>query len=152
MARKSSERLRTLLKLAEMREQAAARQLGQGNERLQQAQLQSHQLHRYESDYQQRYVDLGGSALSSNALRNFQGFFRQLETAQIRQEQTVELRAKECEKARQCWLEQHARRRLLDRVRDQRLASEALAAEKKAQRDLDDRPPRASVFASPDFK
>lgn len=145
MARKSSERLQTLLKLAAMREQAAARQLALSSERLQQAQLQSQQLQQYEQDYQHRYVELSGTAVSRNFLLNYQGFFHQLETAQTQQTHAIELRAGDREQARLRWLEQHARRRLLSRVREQRLASEALSAEKKVQRELDDRVPRVAV-------
>lgn len=142
MARKGSDRLQTLLKLAAMREQAAARQLAQSSERLQQAQQQSQQLRQYEHDYQQSYVDHGSETVSRSFLLNYQGFFRQLETAQTQQHQTIELRVGDREQARLRWLEQYTKRHLLNRVREQRLASEALAAEKKTQRELDDRPPR----------
>ncbi len=150
MARKGSERLQTLLKLAAMREQAAARQLGVSSERLQQAQLQSQQLQQYERDYQQRYVDMGSATVSRNFLLNYQGFFRQLETVQTQQQQTIELRAGDREQARLRWLEQHAKRRLLNRVREQRLANEALAAEKKIQREIDDRTMRSASLGQSD--
>lgn len=150
MARKGSERLQTLLKLAAMREQAAARQLGLSSERLQQAQSQSQQLRQYEHDYQQRYVDSGAEPVSRSFLLNYQGFFRQLETVQTQQHQTIKLREGDREQARLRWLEQHAKRRLLNRVREQRLASEALATEKKMQRELDDRAPRLTATAQSD--
>lgn len=142
MARKSSDRLQTLLKLAAMREQAAARQLAASSERLQQAQLQGQQLQQYERDYQQRYTDLGSETVSRNFLLNYQGFFRQLQTAQTQQSQTVQMRESDREQARLRWVEQYARGRLLNRVREQRLATEAAATEKKTQRELDDRMPR----------
>jgi flagellar protein FliJ len=146
MARKSSERLQTLLKLVAMREQAAARQLMLSSERLQQAQQQSRQLQQYEHDYQERFVDLGSQPVTRNFLLNYQGFFRQLETAQTQQSHTIELRAGDREQARLRWIEQHAKHRLLSRVREQRLASEALDAEKKTQRELDDRAPKPPHF------
>lgn len=142
MARKGSDRLQTLLKLAAMREQAAARQLAQSSERLQQAQQQSRQLQQYERDYQQRFIDLDSAPVNRNFLLNYQGFFRQLETAQTQQDQTIQLREGDRELARQRWLEQYTKRHLLNRVRDKRLVSEALATEKKVQRELDDRMPR----------
>ena len=142
MARKSSERLQTLLKLAAMREQAAARQLAQSSERLQQARQQSAQLQDYEHDYRQRYVDLGNAPVNRNFFLNFQGFFRQLETARLQQGQMVRQREADREQARLRWLEQYAKRRLLSRVRERRLATEALAAEKKTQREIDDRAAR----------
>lgn len=142
MARKGSERLQTLLKLAAMREQAAARQLAQSNERLLQAQQQSQQLQQYERDYQQRYLEGSTAPVSRDFLLNYQGFFRQLEAAQLQQHRAITLREGDREQARLRWLEQYMKRRLLTRLREQRLANEALVAEKKVQRELDDRASR----------
>jgi len=142
VSRKRSERLQTLLKLAAMREQTAARQLAQSNEQLQQAQQQRQQLQQYERDYQQHYVDAGGAAVGKNFLLNYQGFFRQLEAVQVQQSRMVELRESDRERARLRWLEQYMKRQLLTRLREQRLATEALAVEKKMQREFDDRAAR----------
>lgn len=150
MARKSSERLRTLLKLISMREQMAARQLAATTERLQQAQQQSRQLVQYERDYQQRYVEQAREQpVSRNFLTNYQGFFRQLETAQVQQGRAVELRETDRETARLRWIEQHARRRLLDKVRERRVADETMAAEKKVQREVDDHAQRRMRTQAP---
>lgn len=145
MARKGSDRLRTLLKLAAMREDAAAKRLAHSNEQLLNAQLQSQQLQQYEHDYQERYVTEGSAPVGKNFLLNYQGFFRQLEKAQLQQHRMIELRKDDREKARLGWLEQHMRRKVLTRLREQRLTSEALVVEKKVQRDLDDRAARRHV-------
>lgn len=145
MARKASQRLQTLLKLAALREDAAARQLAQSNERLLQAQTQSRQLQQYERDYQQRYADSGAAPVTRQFLLNYQRFFRQLESAQVQQLQAVTLRETEREQARLRWVEQYSKRRLLAGLREQRLAGEALDAEKKVQRELDDRAARRAT-------
>lgn len=145
MARKGSERLQTLLKLAAMREQVAARHLAQSNERLQQAAEQSRQLQQYEQDYQQRYVSDGATPVSRNFLLNYQGFFRQLETAQVQQQRAIQIREGDRELARQRWLEQYMKRRLLTQLRERRLTSEALTVEKKLQREFDDRASRQAI-------
>lgn len=145
MARKSSQRLQTLLKLAALREDAAARQLAQSNERLLQARTQSRQLQQYEHDYQQRYADSAAASVTRQFLLNYQRFFRQLESAQVQQLQAVTLRETEREQARLRWVEQYSKRRLLAGLREQRLAGEALDAEKKVQRELDDRAARRAT-------
>jgi|GEM_PF-664755 len=143
MARKGSERLRMLLKLAAMKEQQAARQLGASSERLQQAEQQSRQLVQYRDEYQDQYVArTSGQSFSRSDLLNFQGFFRQLEQVQEQQTRVIDLRTDERERARQAWLETHTKRQLLTRVRERRLQKEALDAEKKLQRELDDRSQR----------
>ncbi len=148
MARKSSDRLRTLLKLAAMREDAAAQRLAQSNEQLLNAQQQSQQLHQYEHDYQQRYVSGGAATVDKNFLLNYQGFFRQLEKVQVQQQRVIEMREGDRERARQGWIEQYMKRRVLTRLREQRLTTEALAVEKKLQRDLDDRAARSYFDAA----
>lgn len=143
MAQKSSKRLQTLLRLAEMKEQAAVRQLAATIERLQQAQLQGQQLAEYEQDYRERFVDQAAAQpVSRHFLMNFSGFFRQLENAQLQQGNMIVRREDEREHARRHWIELHAKRRLLANVRERRLLAEALAAEKKTQRDIDDRAAR----------
>jgi flagellar export protein FliJ len=139
MARKSSDRLRTLLKLAALREQQAARQLAASGERLQQAEQQSRQLTVYQQEYQNQYVSRGQQQLSGRDLLNYHGFFRQLEQAQVQQGRAIEQRDQEREGARQSWLATHAKRRLLTQIRERRLASEQQEAEKRLQRELDDR-------------
>jgi flagellar protein FliJ len=145
MPQKSSKRLQTLLRLAEMKEQAAVRQLGATIERLHQAQQQSEQLAQYEQDYRERYVDQGGTQpVSRQFLMNFSGFFRQLENAQTQQGSMIMRREREREMARKHWIELHAKRQLLAKVRERRLLVEALAAEKKLQSEIDDRSARSA--------
>lgn len=139
MAKKTaSQRLQVLLRLAEMKEQNAARQLAADSDRLQQAKEQGRQLALYEKDYQQGYVERGTQPLTRQNLLNYQGFFRQLEHVQTQQERTIEQRDRAREAARLLWIEQYSRRRLLTRVRERRLAQEQLKAEKKLQAEIDD--------------
>jgi flagellar FliJ protein len=136
--KKASQRLQVLLRLAEMKEQNAARQLAADSDRLQQAKEQGRQLAVYEKDYQQGYVERGTQPLTRQHLLNYQGFFRQLEHVQTQQQRTIEQRDREREAARLQWIEQYSRRRLLTRVRERRLAQEQLKAEKKLQSEIDD--------------
>jgi flagellar FliJ protein len=138
MARKSSERLQVLLKLAALKEQTAARRLARQSESLQQAQEQGRQLALYEHDYQQNYIERGTQTLSRHNLLNYQGFFRQLEQVQEQQIRTIAHRDYEREAARVNWVQLYARRRLLAQVRERRLALEQLAEDKKLQREMDD--------------
>lgn len=139
MARKRSQRLQVLLKLAAMKEQTAVRQLAASTERLQQAKQQRAQLADYERDYQQQYVQHTGQPVDRSFFLNFQGFFRQLENVQVQQQATIQLRDHEREQARLRWVDLYARRRLLTNVRERWVQSEAQEDDKKLQRELDDR-------------
>jgi flagellar FliJ protein len=143
--KKASQRLQVLLRLAEMKEQNAARQLAADSDRLQQAKEQGRQLALYEKDYQEGYVERGTQPLTRQHLLNYQGFFRQLEHVQTQQQRTIEQRDREREAARLQWIEQYSRRRLLARVRERRLAQEQLKAEKKLQAEIDDHTTRRQL-------
>ena len=143
MARKSSQRLQALLKLAQLKEQQAARQLGEANGRLEQAQRQSSQLVQYRDEYQGQYLErTGGQSFSRRDLLNYQGFFQQLEHVQEQQQRVIEQRDGERDQARDAWLDLYSRRLLLQRVRERRLQREQQEADKKQQRELDDRAAR----------
>src|SRR5690606_32920610 len=119
--RKPSQRLAILLRLAQMREEAAARQLGKASARLGAAEQMREQLASYQSEYHQNYLRKGASEpLNRQQLLNYQGFFQQLDNARSAQQQAIEQHAAEREKVRQQWLAQHARRRLLGQIRERR--------------------------------
>jgi flagellar FliJ protein len=143
--KKASDRLKVLLRLAEMKEQNAARQLAADTERLQQAREQSRQLAVYEQDYQRDFVDRGALTLDRQSLENYHGFFRQLEHIQVQQQRTVDLRDREREVARLRWIEQYSRRKLLTQIRAKRLATEQLKADKKLQGEIDDHTARKQL-------
>lgn len=143
--KKASDRLEVLLRLAEMKEQNAARQLAADTERLQQAREQSRQLAVYEQDYQRGFVERGAQTLDPRSLRNYQGFFRQLEHIQVQQQRAVEQRDREREAARLRWIEQYSRRKLLTQIRARRLATEQLQADKKLQGEIDDHTARKQL-------
>ncbi len=139
MARKASERLATLLKLAAMKEQRAAKLLAGSGERLNQAKQQSQQLALYDQEYQKQYVSNARQTLNRRDLLNYQGFFRQLDHAQQQQRQTIVQRDQEREKARKHWLDLYAKRLLLNKVRERRLLREQQDQDRRLQREQDDR-------------
>ena len=142
MAKKRSERLRSLLKLAQMREDNAARQLATNSEKLQQAREQNQQLALYNEEYQQRFLTQIDQPVSARNLRNFQGFFQQLDHVQVQQQHLIEQRDRERELARLQWLQLYNRRRVLDQIRERSKLEEDSVSERKLQSEFDDRAAR----------
>lgn len=140
--KKRSERLQALLKLARMREEAAARSLAKNSEQLQQAQQQGRQLATYTSEYQQQFAARSQQSISMRDLRNFQGFIGQLDSVQAQQQRVVEQREHEREQARQQWLQTYHRSRVLDQIRQRSREQEDAVREKKLQAEFDDRAAR----------
>jgi flagellar FliJ protein len=142
VAKKRSERLKSLLRLAQMREDNAARALAASSDKLAQARTQSQQLSQYSDEYQQQFAQRTQQAVSVRDLRNFQGFFRQLDTVQMQQQLLIEQRDREREQARQQWLQLYRRRRVLDDIRERARVQEEAARERKLQAEFDDRAAR----------
>lgn len=140
--KKRSERLQVLLKLARMREESAARTLADHSEKLQQARRQGQQLTQYQSEYAQQFSSRAAQSMSMRDLRNFQGFFHQLDNVQAQQQQLVALRDHEREQARQEWLQLYNRRRVLDQIRERSRQQEEAVRERKLQAEFDDRAAR----------
>lgn len=134
-----SERLSVLLKLAALREQRAARAFAVDNERLQAAVQQARQLQQYGEEYDRQFAGHGGEPVSARQLSNHLAFFGQVSDVQTQQQRTVAQREVDCDAARQRWLALHARRRLLDQLRERSERQEQAAGEQKLQRELDDR-------------
>lgn len=142
MAQKRSQRLLALLKLAKMREDSAARLLNERGQQLQQSQQQAQQLAEYNAEYQQKYDEQARQQISVRDLRNFQGFFRQLDNVQLQHQRLLEQRDREREQARQQWLALYHRRRVLTQIRERSLGEEEAVRERKLQADFDDRASR----------
>ncbi|MET0380149.1 MAG: flagellar export protein FliJ [Spongiibacteraceae bacterium] len=145
---KRSERMKVLLKLAQMREDSAARTLAENSEKLQQAQRQGQQLALYNREYQQQYATRAGQAMSMRDLRNFQGFFQQLDNVQTQQQNLVAQRDEEREQARLQWVQLYNRRRVLDQIRERSRNEEEAVHERKLQAEFDDRAARHSLMDS----
>ena len=142
MAKKRSERLRSLLKLAHLREDNAARKLADSAEKLSQVKQQSRQLSLYNTEYQQQYRQRTQQQVSVRELHNYLGFFQQLDTVQLQQQMLVEQCDGELEEARRQWLQVYHRRRVLDDIRARSLVEEEAVRERKLQSELDDRAAR----------
>ena len=139
---KRSERLKTVLKLAQLRQQQAAERLGEMTRNAQAQELQADQLKHYQLDYREHFKALGDNGASPSQLRNFQGFYRNLEQAIDTQGERALLARDQREVARQQWQRQYAREKNLQKLVERRILEEELQLDKKLQREQDDRPRR----------
>lgn len=140
MPKKSSERLRTVLKLAQLRQQQAAEQLGEMTRNAKALEHQADQLKHYQLDYIQHFRGLGREAISASQVRNFQHFYQNLEEVIDTQKERLLLMCKQQDVARERWQQQYAREKNLEKLVDRKAHEEQLAVEKVLQRQLDDRP------------
>lgn len=133
-----AERLAPVVDMALKAEREAARQLGQMQGQLQQAQRKLAELERYRFDYQQQWISNGQQGVSGQWLINYQRFLSQLEGAVEQQNRSVAFHEANVGKARVIWQEKYARleglRKLVERYREEA----RLAADKYEQKQLDE--------------
>lgn len=133
-----AERLAPVVDMALKAEREAARQLGQMQGQLQQAQRKLAELERYRFDYQQQWITNGQQGVSGQWLINYQRFLSQLEGAVEQQNRSVAFHENNVGKAREIWQEKYARleglRKLVERYREEA----RLAADKYEQKQLDE--------------
>lgn len=139
MARRDRQRLATLLKLAELREQKAARALGEANAQLQAAQRQVEQLADYQLEYAARLRSEASAGISPAALRNYDSFCRALGGAREQQLKSAAVMEQRLDQVREQWHQRHVRRKLLEQLRERRRADAEKHAEQRLQREFDDR-------------
>ncbi|MCP3908116.1 MAG: flagellar export protein FliJ [Oceanicoccus sp.] len=143
MKQKPSQRLQTVLKLAQIKEQQAAGQLADSIRNLSAQQQQEQQFTIYKREYSEQFKHVGSESgserISASQLANYQRFYGSLEAAGNTQHEQVELASQQQEQARTQWQQQHSRQKNMGKLVDQKRQQEESEIEKKLQREQDDR-------------
>lgn len=96
-------RLQTLLELAQLRLDGAARELEQRRRRLQAAEEKLSQLEGYDREYRYRLTDATRQGISVTQLRDFKGFISKLDRAIAQQREEVARLRAHLESAQRDW-------------------------------------------------
>ena len=133
-----AKRLQPVIEMAEKAEREAARQLGQCQGQLAQAQAKLGELQRYMTDYQQQWLSQGARGVSGQWLMNYQRFLSQLESAIGQQMQSVNWHRDNLDKARGAWQQRYARLEGLRKLVQRYLDEARVADDKREQKLLDE--------------
>jgi flagellar FliJ protein len=147
MAKKRSERLQVVLKVALRDEQEAARYVAQYQRQLQAERDQLAQLEQYRSTYQQDYAD-PQKQHSPDVMMRYSDFLQRLSGAIDEQNRTLESAYEQCQKVQQHWQVKRHKRQSLESLITRLSQSEEAEQERKLQKEIDDlvnlkRPPHA---------
>lgn len=137
MAESRAKRMKIVLILAEQREQAAARQLGEWRKQLVAEQAQLQQLTEYRDHYQQIYAERS-QVRSANDLLTYSSFLQRLVVACAEQEQKIVLVQRQHDMSLQAWQRSYHRRQSIAQMIDRLQNDELLALEKRLQKELDE--------------
>lgn len=139
---KRSKRMKPVVRVAENREQQAARALGAAQGRLAQAQQQLAELQHYRDDYRQRFQQAGATGMGAAQLADYQQFLHKLGLAIEQQSQQVAQARREVETRRTQWFTSRGKVRMLDTVVARYRAIEEQQAARQEQREQDERAQR----------
>lgn len=137
-----SKRMTPVVKVAESREQAAARVLGEARQRLEQQQRKLEELTTYRDQYSLEFQQCSGQGMGVARLQDFRLFLARLNEAIEQQRRLVERCQQDCERRRLQWVATRTRTQALGKVVDRYQREEQRVAERREQRDSDERAQR----------
>ncbi len=139
---KRSQRLEPVVRVAENREQQAARSLGDSQSALNQAQQRLNELKNYREEYIQRFHTTGAAGMSAVQMRDYRLFLSNLSRAIEQQAGLVEKAATVVEKQRQQWFSRRGKVKMLGNVVSRFQADEQRVVDRKEQLEQDERAQR----------
>jgi flagellar FliJ protein len=140
-----SERMAPVQQVLEGTEQSRARELGDGQQRLADAEAKLAELRTYAGEYQRAYRQRAESGTGITKLRDFQAFLARLEQATSQQEKMVALAREQVAAQRRNWQGAARQVKAVETVVDQWRSAEAKAGERRDQKESDE---RAQQYAS----
>jgi flagellar FliJ protein len=130
-----SVRLDPIRRLAQNREDDAARRLAESQAALARQEAQLREMERYLDEYSH---NAAGASVAPALLANREAFLRQLAEALRWQAGAVKEAQARCDSAREHWLSKHRDTDVLEHLIDRSLSAERGQQERKQQRELDE--------------
>ncbi len=137
-----SGRLEPVRRVAEDREQKAAKYMAESLRVMEERQRRLEELVAYRKEYLTKFSSSGGSPRSALQLQDFKAFLVRLDYVIGEQTKLVELSRAEHEKRKKKWLALRTKTKSLDKAIDRLHANEQQKEEKKVQKESDDRAQR----------
>lgn len=137
-----SKRMIPVVKVAENREQAAARSLGEVQQRLAAQQCKLEELVTYRDQYSSEFQQRSGQGMGVARLQDYRVFLARLNEAIQQQQQVVERCQQDCERQRRYWMSTRTRTQALGKVVDRYHREEQHLLERREQHASDERAQR----------
>lgn len=139
---KKSKRIKPIIRLAESREQQAATELGQAQNRLQEQVNRLQDLLNYQQEYRAQYEQTGRMGVSINTLNGYHSFLQKLDSAVEQQKQAVKSAQDLVLRRKQQWFASRDKLKIYNNVSDKYRVAESKQEEQQEQKDSDERAQR----------
>ena len=133
-----SERMKPVVRVAESREQAAAREFGASKRALEEHEQRLAELLTYREEYHRHFQQTGSAGVSAGQFMSFQRFLAQLNKAIEQQRRIVETAAQACECKREALGAARGRSMALDKVVSRYRQEEERHQERREQKETDE--------------
>jgi flagellar FliJ protein len=140
-----SERMAPVQQVLEQGEQARARELGDAQRRLAEAETKLAELTTYHAEYMVAFRKRAEDGISVTRLRDFQAFIARLEQALVQQQKIVALAREQVAAQRSSWQGAARQVKAVESVVDRWRSVELRVADRREQKDMDERAQRARV-------
>ena len=137
-----SKRFQPVKRVAESRENDAARELGHSQKRMRDQEAKLDDLKRYHQEYLERFETTARQGMSANQMQEYRVFLEKLDTAIKEQEKVVLASKSECNSRKEQWQQKRVRTQALGKVMDRFKSAELKIKEKREQDESDDRSQR----------
>ncbi|MCW8943499.1 MAG: flagellar export protein FliJ [Sedimenticola sp.] len=137
-----SKRFQPVKRVAESRENDAARELGHSQKRMRDQEAKLDDLRRYHQEYLERFEATARQGMSANQMQEYRVFLEKLDVAIREQEKVVLASKSECVSRKEQWKEKRVRTQALGKVMDRFKSAELKVEEKREQDETDDRSQR----------
>lgn len=136
----SAKKLQPVARLTNLNERNAARAHGSILCELQKQEKQLNELISYREQYLNAFKSAGESGLSAVQMQDYRIFLQRLNDAILQQQQQIAKGKQDMQLSRQTWQEKRNKSKMINKVVEHRQQLENKQAEKREQRELDDRP------------
>jgi flagellar FliJ protein len=140
-----SERMAPVQQVLEQGEQARARELGEAQRRLADAEAKLVELTTYHGEYMLAFRKRAEDGTSVTRLRDFQAFIARLEQALAQQQKIVALAREQVAAQRSTWQGAARQVKAVESVVDRWRSVELRVADRREQKDMDERAQRATA-------
>ena len=134
-----SKRFKPVLRVAESHERNAAHQFGDSQRHTQEQEAKLDELRHYHDEYLERFNTVSRNGINAAQLREYQAFLAKLDLAIKEQEAVVQASSENQSIKKEAWQQKHVRSKVLDKVMQRYKTEEKHVAEKREQKEADDK-------------
>lgn len=133
-----SQRMKPVMRIAEMREQTAAKDLASSQRYLQEQQARLVELQQYHAEYSKDVQAQGSVGISASRYLELQRFLSSLHQAIEQQRQLIEHAAQVCEQKKRIWQQAYGKSQSIDKVVQRYFEQEQYTQGKREQKETDE--------------